>query len=85
MARTIAAFFMLCAVALVSGMLTVKLLTFTAETMMRVAASAPIETYDFKPGYVIRLPLITIDGGRSGLIYGEFLQPAESERLQVQN
>lgn len=57
MARAIAAFFMLCAVALVSGVMTVKLLTYTAETMVRVAASAPIRTYSLKPGYVARLPM----------------------------
>jgi uncharacterized protein YgiM (DUF1202 family) len=57
MARTIAAFFLLCAVALASAVLTVNLLTFTAETMVRVAASAPIKTYNLKTGYVPRLPV----------------------------
>ena len=156
MARTIAAFFMLCAVALVSGLLTVNLLTFTADTMVKVAGSTPIKTYNLKPGYVPRLPaakadafdvaksvpvvpvsvktevvpppvptfvvaveslrvrsgpsktsaqvfgltagakvtagstrngwvLITADGGRSGWVYGKFLRPAGTERLQAQN
>ena len=155
MARTIAAFFMLCAVALASAVLTVNLLTFTAQTMVRVAASAPIKTYNFKTGYVPRLPmaraedfnvaksvpvmpvslkpetapaiptfvvavdslrvrsgpsktsaqvfglgvgakvtvgntrngwvLITADGGRTGWVYGKFLRPAPTERLEAQN
>lgn len=61
MARTIAAFFMLCAVALVSAMLTVQLLSFTADTMVKVAASTPIKTYNLKRGYVSRLPQATAD------------------------
>ena len=61
MARTIAAFFMLCAVALASAALTINLLTFTADTMMKVAASAPIKTYNLKTGYVPRLPMARAD------------------------
>lgn len=61
MARTIAAFFMLCVVALVSGLLTVNLLSFTAETMVRVAAPTPAKTYNLKRGYVARLPTAGAD------------------------
>jgi uncharacterized protein YgiM (DUF1202 family) len=61
MARTIAAFLMFSAVALVSGLLTVNLLTFTAETMVRVAASTPIRTYSAKTGYVPSLRLAKAD------------------------
>ena len=61
MARTIAAFFMLCVVALVSGLLTVNLLSFTAETMVRVAAPTPAKAYNLKRGYVARLPTAGAD------------------------
>jgi uncharacterized protein YgiM (DUF1202 family) len=153
MARTIAAFFMLCAIALMSGVLTVNLLSFTADTVVRLAVPTPIKTYNLKRGYVSRLPeaaagdfdvaksvpvvpvllpekaplptfivtvdslrvrsrptktsaqvfglmsgakvtvsstqngwaLIMADGGRTGWVYGKFLRPAATERLQAQN
>jgi hypothetical protein len=58
MARTIAAFFLMCVVAVTSGMLTVILLRFTAETMMQAGTPrATAGAFELKRGFVGRVPL----------------------------
>jgi uncharacterized protein YgiM (DUF1202 family) len=54
LARTIAAFFVLCSVALMSGFLTANLLTYTIDTTAKIVAGAPAQTFDPKPRFVPR-------------------------------
>ncbi|MDB5541373.1 MAG: hypothetical protein JWQ89_3100 [Devosia sp.] len=61
MARALRSFALFSAVILGCGALTVAGLSFTAETVAKVAASSPVKTTNRKPSYVARLPVAKAD------------------------
>ena len=58
MARTIVFLSLFSAVALLAGAMTVSGLSFTADTVAKVAASTPVKTQNLKPSYIAYMPTV---------------------------
>lgn len=61
MRRPIVSIALFCGAALLAGALTVSGLSFTADTVARVASIAPVKTSNLKPSYVAYLPTAKAD------------------------
>jgi uncharacterized protein YgiM (DUF1202 family) len=61
MRRQLTSVALFCGVALLAGVLTVSGLSFTADTVAKVASIAPVKTSNLKPSYVAYLPTAKAD------------------------
>src|SRR5688572_19039132 len=58
MARTIVSLGLFSAVALFAGAMTAGGLSFTADTVAKVAATTPVKTTNLKPSYIAYMPTV---------------------------